>query len=1116
MARFSEVYRVLNVAQRMAVDHIDGPLLVTAGPGTGKTQLLSARVANILQKTDTPARNILCLTFTESGAENIRERLSSFIGQAAYEVTVSTYHAFGADLIRHFPEYFTETRLQNPVDELSQRQIVSELVEAMSYANPLKQTKHHLGDLISTLSEVKRALLTADDLRHIANENLRFVEQASHEAAPLLAGFVRMPSVSVAISVFEQLLHVFASCIPDTPTNQALGSLAHIAGTSLQTALEQARDSNKTTTLTSWKNDWLIKDKDNHFVIVGELESRRLRALADLLKHYQAALASRELYDFDDMIIRTIDVLATNDELRFTLQEQYLYLLLDEFQDTNAAQLRLVELLTNNPVNEGRPNVMAVGDDDQAIYAFQGAQYSNLRDFFELYRDVRVINLIDNYRSHPDILYTAEQVARQIQERLYPYFSGSTKLLHPAKTSLPTQADLSRYEFLSDIAQADWIAREIKRLIDQGTPAADIAILAPRHRQLEALVPYLNALQIPVRYEKRENILDAPIVKQLLTMCRLVLALHEGDDGTANQLWPEVLSYGFWQLPISRIWQLAWQVADGQRSISSWSRALLADGSQFRIPALLFLSLATKVNIESCEAMLDYLIGSSTVETNEPDLPKVYSPLKSYYTSPQQRRDQPELFYETISHLTVLRTRLRDHQAMAETALSLQDLIDFVAMYQAAEERMIDTSPYTQQTDAVQVMTVFKAKGLEFAHVFLPNCQDDVWGNTARSQANRLTLPANLTPIRHAGITEDERLRILFVAITRAKIGLHLTSVARNYNGKPTKRLKYFDEQAEDDGSIKTRILPVAKQPVHQEDGTPPPLKLLELDWKARHRTGLQQTDLRALLAPRLNNYRLSPTHMTSFLDLQYGGPERLFFATILRFPEAPTVDEQFGNAIHETLEWLQHQLTEHSVLPSVSDAQGYFGRCMKHKKLTSMRTALEIERGEAALSTYLLERSHTFSTGDRAEVNFRHDNIAIDDIRLSGKVDRLEIDQQHKTITVVDYKTGKSFERWASDAKLHHYQRQLYAYKLLVEHSTRFAGYQVTHGRLEFIEPNQQGRINKLELDFQAAELTRTKLLFAAVWQHVMQLNFPDVSTYDASLTGIRQFEADLLDGNV
>src|SRR5258708_14721942 len=115
MDKFGKVYAALNSEQREAVDTIDGPLLVIAGPGTGKPQLLSARIANILQETDTPPRNILALTFTESGAQNMRDRLSRLIGQAAYDVTISTYHAFGREIISRFQQYFTETRLEENI-----------------------------------------------------------------------------------------------------------------------------------------------------------------------------------------------------------------------------------------------------------------------------------------------------------------------------------------------------------------------------------------------------------------------------------------------------------------------------------------------------------------------------------------------------------------------------------------------------------------------------------------------------------------------------------------------------------------------------------------------------------------------------------------------------------------------------------------------------------------------------------------------------------------------------------------------------------------------------------------------------------------------------------------
>jgi DNA helicase-2/ATP-dependent DNA helicase PcrA len=1124
MDKFPEVYRSLNTEQKLAVDTIDGPLLVFAGPGTGKTHLLSARVANILTKTDTPAKNILCLTFTENGAENMRERLSSFIGRDAYDVNISTYHAFGSELIHRFPEYFAETRLRNSVDDLGRRQIVVGIVETLSYANPLKQTRHHLGDLLQTISEVKRALLTSADLRIIAAENLQFIQQASGEIRELLKDFLKMPSINKAVPLFESILTILNQNQPKKPVTPRFGLLAQVAIKTLEAALIEATESSKTRTLTKWKNDWLIKDASNRFVLAEELESMRIQSLADVIDQYEAALEKRGLIDFDDMILRSIEVLESNDELSYTLQEQYLYVLLDEFQDTNPAQLKLVQLLTNNPVNEGRPNVMAVGDDDQAIYAFQGALYSNMFDFYQMYRDVKLINLTSNYRSHPDILLTAQNISEQINQRLHLQFDGLSKTLTAASTKLPSKAHIERIEFLSLIAQSDWIAHTVKSLIDGGTSPREIAILAPRHRQLEPIVPYLNKLDVPVRYEKRENILQAPVVKQLLTMSRLVLALQAGNEATAGYLWPEVLSYDFWNLPISSIWDVSWRVADTYRKLDStkstkhlsWSQALLESNQQFRLPALLFLKLATMVEQESCETLLDYLSGTIAVTTNETDLPQVYSPLRDYYTNAHFRETQPELFYETLSQLTVLRAKLRAHQVNYEDTMTLSSLIDFVDMYAEADERMINTNPYNQQLDAVQVMTVFKAKGLEYENVFLPSCQDDVWGSSSRTQSNHLMLPANLAPIRHAGATDDERLRILFVAATRAKFGLYLASIAQHFDGTNSKHLKYLDERKQDNGSIQDFVLPEEFRTVNRNDSTPPKLDLLELNWKQRHIAGPQHSKLSALLENRLNSYQLSPTHLNTFLDLEYGGPERFFFTSILRFPEAPTLDGQFGSAIHESLEWLQHWVTARGKVPPMHDVLTYFRSRLNKKTFAPGRLELEVERGERALTAYLTNRAKNFNPTDKAEVSFKNENVFVGDAHLAGKVDRLEISKKLKTITVVDYKTGKSYNSWKSDLKLLRYRRQLYCYKILVENSRLFAGYKVTRGRLEFIEPDKNDRINILELTFNNEELNRTTRLLEVMWQHVKQLQFPDIHAYDATTTGLRHFEQDLLDDKI
>ncbi|QQS19507.1 UvrD-helicase domain-containing protein [Candidatus Saccharibacteria bacterium] len=228
MSKFTDVYNRLNTAQRAAVDAVYGPVLVIAGPGTGKTQLLSARAAHILEVTDALPQNILCLTFTESGAQNMRERLLSIIGQAAYDVQIGTYHAFGSTVINRFPEYFTELRLERPVDELGKRQILSEILELTDYRSPIKQVRHHLGDLVSTISEVKRGLLSADNLRAIAARNLKVIEATAPAVASTLAPYrARMPGkVTVARPLYQSIVSLLESA--KTPNQRLLSVLLRI------------------------------------------------------------------------------------------------------------------------------------------------------------------------------------------------------------------------------------------------------------------------------------------------------------------------------------------------------------------------------------------------------------------------------------------------------------------------------------------------------------------------------------------------------------------------------------------------------------------------------------------------------------------------------------------------------------------------------------------------------------------------------------------------------------------------------------------------------------------------------------------------------------------------
>src|SRR3989344_6947464 len=191
MASFKEEYARLNTAQKKAVDAIDGPLLVIAGPGTGKTQLLGMRVANILRTTDVAPSNILCLTFTDNAARNMRERLSSIIGQPAYHVAIHTFHSFGTDIINNYPDYFTNRQLLQQVDELGRYELLREIFEDLPHGNPLS-TK--IGDnfvfrkdTTDIIGWLKQNAVSPSELHELLIANEKFIETIQPHVAKTFA-----------------------------------------------------------------------------------------------------------------------------------------------------------------------------------------------------------------------------------------------------------------------------------------------------------------------------------------------------------------------------------------------------------------------------------------------------------------------------------------------------------------------------------------------------------------------------------------------------------------------------------------------------------------------------------------------------------------------------------------------------------------------------------------------------------------------------------------------------------------------------------------------------------------------------------------------------------------
>lgn len=1099
-AAFRNAYIELNEAQKQAVDYIDGPLLVLAGPGTGKTQLLSVRVANIIAQTDTSPSNILCLTFTDNAARNMRERLQSIIGQASSHVAVQTFHSFGSEIIMNNPDYFLSRQLTQQVDELGRYQIMHDLFEGLSLANPLSAKLGDeylfLKDTLSVISYLKQNAITPSSLQVILGANKLVMDSLSELLSKTFAARTsvkEMPS-------YKKLLKAIRS-LSSTKHLYGFPSFATVCADELERAIN-ASDTTRANTplITAWRNDFCIKDDNNQHVFKDSGKNfHKLLAVAHIYQQMIDVMAESGLYDFDDMIVEVVSALDEHADLRLTLQERYQYILVDEFQDTNKAQLSMLTSLGDNPLFERRPNIMVVGDDDQAIYAFQGAEVSNMVVFAGLYKDVKIISLKNNYRSTEDILQVSNLIAGQISDRLESILPISTKELI-AKEKFNSNK-LQHAVFSSELAQYDFIARTVKSYLKAGIDPEQIAILSPKHRYLERLLPYLGDLDIPIAYERRDDILDAPIIIELLTMTKLIVALAANAQDQVDELLSHVLAYEFFGIDPVELINVSLNCYDHHEH---WLSELLKSKNQkIKSIVLWFNQLAEASTLEPLEYILDQLMGE-----DKPPKDGFNSPMRQFHFSSKRYRDTTDRYLELLGQIATLRQRLRQWQP--NSFLRADDLVNFADLHKRANLKIIDENPHTQTTNAVQLMTAYKAKGLEFEVVFVINAQDEVWGPTSRSRSSRISLPHNL-PLEPAGSKDNDKLRLLYVAMTRAKHDLIITGYSHNLDSKLSAGLSFIGGNSPGSEVLDRRLKPK----YYPKATTTEAIEILSTDWAYRFHQVI--ADKKQLFEPILKNYKLSVTHLNNFIDVRDKGPDYFLTHNLLRFPQAASPAAAYGDAIHKTLQWTYAQLRKDNKLPGQKLINDYFSDVIVKKHLRPSDLVAQNERGIAALTNYMAKRGQNFKKTDIIERGFHNDGVLVGEARLSGKIDKIRLDGS--LAHVIDFKTGKPVTSWVpkdtyEKVKLHQYANQLMFYKLLIEHS---ASYQkkllVSTGALEFIEAGENGQlVDDLKLDIDPLELSNFESLIAAIWQHIQDLDFPDTSTYKNDLSGVLAFEQDLI----
>jgi len=477
---FDIAFEQLNEKQKKAVTDFEGPMMVVAGPGTGKTQLLAVRIGYILKNTDIQAHNILALTYTDAGATAMRQRLLKFIGTDAYKVNIYTFHGFCSSVIKDNVEYFGGYNDLEALSDLESYSLYKELIDAFPVDHPLKRLQ---GDLYFDRTRLENYF-----------KNMKAEGWTQKE---LLDAFV------------DDLENFKAN-----PENQYKRKYKEFA----------AGDVNPT------KLAKYLKKRKEAEAAIAEFSN------------YVALLSRNRRFDYADMITWVLKAFNEHPDLLADYQERFQYILVDEYQDTNGTQNDLVFMLA---AFWDQPNLFVVGDDDQAIYRFQGASIQNLLDFRQKFSP-KIVVLENNYRSTQTILNESTTLISNNQDRLIN--DGElTKDLIKSRRDDPAELKVHLNRYLNSIHEEKDILLKIKELHENGADLSKTAILSRKHKHFDNYVKYFKIHNIPFQLKRKINILEEyEVIKLINILTYLNKELRTPDS--AEDILFKILHYSYFQL----------------------------------------------------------------------------------------------------------------------------------------------------------------------------------------------------------------------------------------------------------------------------------------------------------------------------------------------------------------------------------------------------------------------------------------------------------------------------------------------------------------------------------------------------------------------------------------
>jgi DNA helicase-2/ATP-dependent DNA helicase PcrA len=1064
---YKKAFAQLNREQREAVTQLEGPVLVVAGPGTGKTQLLSARVAHILKSTDARPQNILALTFTNKAAVNMKERIIDLVGAPGGKVMASTFHSFAAEIMNLYPDYFWSSARLSVAPESVQLDIIESIVAQLPFENPLalKFAGQYtlLNDIQRAINLAKEAGLTPEKLKSLIEVNLAYIDKIEPELAEI-------SSQTLSIKKLDELSRQ-VEALADQKIDELvypLLSLSTVIKESLAEAIATDKQGRKCAQTGKWKSRWTQSVEGSRGMFKERERNYWWLKLAEVYELYRQALHGKGFYDYSDMLVEVITQLEQNPEILADTQERFSYVLIDEFQDTNPAQLRLAHLVADHHTTEGAPNLMAVGDDDQSIFRFNGAELNNMLGFKRSYPSARIIVLKDNYRSSQAILDVARKVIEQAESRLVNSDPELRKDL-VAKNPPTSKGEIKALAYASRELQHSAIASDIKA--NYSTDKL-IAVLARSHDSLIRMASLLQQIGVPVRYEQASNALDHEIVEQVYLLTELVLAVQKGDKTSSNGLVHKILRWPVWGIEPAELWRLAVT----NRSSDDWLNAMAkSEHKKLRDMSGWILWLAAKADNQPLSVTIEQILGLRQSDN-------FLSPIKDYFS---QNSSSTNSYLRGLSAIQLLRSMVHEFAAGQEPTLA--DFVRFIDINKENGIIVADESPFITGRDAVQLLTIHKAKGLEFDHVYIVDATDDFFSPRTGGRKP----PSNL-PLQPPLDDFDDYVRLLYVACTRAKSWLTISS--------------YYSDHAGKDVATSVIVQGAFSITKISEDDPAKLIQVLEanLSWPDLSK-GLEKEMLKA----RMENYNLAVTHLLNFLDVTRGGPQYFKERNLLRLPEIKTPQLSYGTAIHAALDAAQKQVNKTKL--DLSFAEHTFQETLKQEQLPPVDYERYLSKGRNTLSRLFNEFSYDLPKGSTSEQNLR--DISIGSARIGGKLDR--IDTTGDRLTIIDYKTGSPLQSFSTKdknkaIKAYKHKLQLIFYAMMAsEHSGTKLG--SIDCQMVYVDAESAKELVRSYTPT-TQDVDHLQKLINAVWQKIIQLDLPDTASYSKDIDGILAFESDLL----